>query len=134
MHTHTHPCRLMHNESVQSSLEGMRDHVAMVEATKLAKTEMQKALGMKELDIDKIYDLQDEMEDLHEAMGEVQEAFGRLYGVPDEIDERELMSELEGLEEEIALEKNAAPAYLQPITMPGEAKADAAEPQKEIAR
>lgn len=52
------PHRLMHNESVQSSLETMKDQVAMVEATRIAKDEMHKALGMKELDIDKIYDLQ----------------------------------------------------------------------------
>lgn len=47
----------------------------------------------------------------------------------------ELMAELEGLEEEIALERNAAPAYLQPIAMPEPHKeGPAAEPQQEAAR
>jgi charged multivesicular body protein 5 len=43
----------------------------------------------KRVNLDKIEDLQDELEDMMEQANEVQEVLGRSYGVPD-VDEAEL--------------------------------------------
>lgn len=54
------------------------------------------------------------MQDMHQ---EIQDVLGQNFGVPDDIDEDELMGELDALEDELASEAttNAAgvPSYLQ---------------------
>lgn len=54
------------------------------------------------------------MQDMH---NELQDVMGQSFGVPDDIDESELMGELDALEDELAMEaENPAggvPSYLQ---------------------
>ena len=57
---------------------------------------------VKELDMDNIEDLYDDMAEMMEDMEEVQEVMGRAYNC--EFDEEGLMDELNELDEEIACE------------------------------
>ena len=56
------------------------------------------------------------LQDMH---NELQEVMGQTFGVPEDIDEDELMGELDALEDELAMEAErpaaagAVPAYLQ---------------------
>jgi len=75
--------------------ENLRNTMATVDAMQTANKEMRKTYG--KIDIDKIDQVQDEMEDLIESANEIQESLGRSYGVPDEVDEADLMAELDAL-------------------------------------
>jgi charged multivesicular body protein 5 len=41
----------------------------------------------KKININKIEDIQDDMEDMLEQANEIQEALGRSYGLPEDVDE-----------------------------------------------
>lgn len=75
--------------------ENLRNTMATVDAMQTANKEMKKTYG--KIDLDKIDRVQDEMEDLIESANEIQESLGRSYGVPDEVDEEDLMAELDAL-------------------------------------
>ncbi|KIY49410.1 hypothetical protein FISHEDRAFT_65401 [Fistulina hepatica ATCC 64428] len=94
-------------ESAQMTTENLRNTMATVEAMQIANKEMKKQYG--KVDIDKIENVQYEMEDLLEQANEVQESIGRAYAVPDEIDEAELEAELDALALE---EETEGPSYL----------------------
>jgi charged multivesicular body protein 5 len=72
---------------------------------------------MKEMNIDEVEDLHDDMTDLMEDTNEIQDILGRSYGVPEELDETDLMAELDGLADELGDEELSAetetPSYLQ---------------------
>jgi len=73
----------------------------------------QKAM-MKEIDIDQLDSLQDDMEDLMDDQEEVQEILGRDYSLND-FDEAQLEAELDELDDEILnkkLEGNNVPNYV----------------------
>ena len=59
------------------------------------------------------------LQDMHQ---EIQDVMGTAFGVPDDVDEDELMGELEGLEDELAAEPamggGSVPAYLQDVELP----------------
>ena len=61
-------------------------------------------------DISGIESLQDDMADLMDSHAEIQEALGQTFGLPDDVDEDELLGELDALEDELAAEASAAPA------------------------
>lgn len=93
--------------------ESMENTKQMVGAMKQAKESLKS--GIKEIDIDDVEDLQDDMEELLEDNDEIQEILGRAYGVPEEIDEDELMDELNALEDEMIDEEEETeetPDYL----------------------
>ena len=69
----------------------------------------------KNLNIDQIEDIQDDMQDMMADANEIQEALGRTYGVPD-VDEAELEAELEALGDEWQKEKDTS--FLDEITAP----------------
>ena len=71
-------------------------------------------VSMKEVDLDEIEDLHDDMDDLLQDTDEIQEIMGRSFGVPDELDDEELLGELDELEDEIAYEdeQDQVPDYL----------------------
>ncbi|KAL1740542.1 vacuolar protein sorting-associated protein 60 [Schizophyllum fasciatum] len=82
-------------ESAALTTENLRNTMATVDAMKMANKEMRKQYG--KIDIDKIENVQFEMEDLIEQANEIQESLGRSYAVPDELDEADLEAELDAL-------------------------------------
>lgn len=92
-------------EQSNYALQTMKDTKTTVEAMKLGLKEMKKEY--KKIDIGKIEDLQDDMEDMLEQANEVQDALGRSYGMPD-VDEDELEAELDALGDEIALDADSS--------------------------
>jgi len=110
-------------EQVSFATQNIKDTTQQVQAMKAANKELKQQFKTnKELDIDAIDKMQDEMADLMDMSNEIQEALGRNYAVPDEIDDAELMGELEGLEADLAAEaeadQNAVPSYLQEPDLP----------------
>jgi charged multivesicular body protein 5 len=89
--------------------ENLKNTMITVDAMQIANKELKKQY--KNINIDKIEQIQDEMEDLMEAANEVQETLGRTYGVPDDIDEADLEAELDALQDEVLFD-NAEPSYL----------------------
>ncbi|KAJ2890276.1 Vacuolar protein-sorting-associated protein 60 [Coemansia aciculifera] len=88
-------------ENMQNTMTTMR---TMEQTTKTMKSQY------KSLNIDKLYDIQDDMEDMLEQAKEVQELMGRSYNLPDDIDERDLEAELDALGDDFNYEK--VPSYL----------------------
>ena len=88
---------------------------------KAAAKEMKTQFKHKELDINAIDKLTDEMADLMAMNADIQEAMGRNYAVPDDLDEEELLGELEALEDDLASEiaaPDATPSYLLDADLP----------------
>lgn len=101
-------------EQATMTTENLRNTMATFSAMEAANKEMKKSYG--KIDLDKIENMQDEMQDLIEAANEVQETLGRSYGVPDEVDEEDLEAELDALAEEWeqeGVEGEQVPSYLQ---------------------
>ncbi|KAK9845964.1 hypothetical protein WJX81_007037 [Elliptochloris bilobata] len=117
------------------TLESIKDSVQTVQAMKAANVELKQAFKKGELNIDSIEKLQDEMADMHDMHSELQEVMGQSFGVPEDIDEDELMGELDALEDELAMEAErpagagAVPAYLQEPDLPEPPTAQLERPQ-----
>lgn len=75
-------------EQASMTTENLKNTVVTVEAMKDANKALKQQY--KKINIDKIENLQDDMEDMLEQANEIQEALGRTYGVPEDIDEDEL--------------------------------------------
>eukprot|EP00808_Paulinella_micropora_P003032 g71777.t1 len=107
-------------EQTQFATENIKETADTMAAMKSAAATLK--TQFKDVDMDAIDDLQDDMDEMMELTNEIQEAVGRTYGVPEEIDEDELMGELDALGEEIdnELEEEAeadeVPAYLVSAT------------------
>ncbi|KAJ3887879.1 Snf7 family [Lentinula edodes] len=97
-------------ESAALTTENMRNTMATVDALQASNREMKKQYGR--IDIDKIEDMHDEMEDMLERANEIQESLGRSYAVPDELDEDDLEAELDALQFE---EEEEGTSYLADI-------------------
>ncbi|KAJ3332044.1 hypothetical protein HDU93_009376, partial [Gonapodya sp. JEL0774] len=102
--------------------ENLKNTAVTLDAMKSASKEM-KAQYAK-LNINKITDLQDEMEDLMDQANEIQEELGRSYGTPEGVDEADLEAELEALGDDLTFEEEDVPSYLQEgtevaATLPG---------------
>ncbi|KAI9139335.1 Snf7 family [Paraphysoderma sedebokerense] len=98
-------------EQTNFATENLKNTVTTVDAMKMANKEMKKQY--KKVDLNKIEKLQDEMEDLMEQANEVQEMLGRTYGLPEDIDEADLEAELDALGDELLMEEEEVPSYLQ---------------------
>ncbi|KAJ3311790.1 hypothetical protein HDV04_003802 [Boothiomyces sp. JEL0838] len=90
--------------------ENLKNTMITFDAMQIANKELKKQY--KNINLDKIEKVQDEMEDLLEQANDVQEALSRTYGVPDDIDEADLEAELDALGDELLLEESE-PSYLQ---------------------
>jgi len=92
--------------------ESIKDNITTVAAMKDAQKSMK--VDMKKMKIDQIEDLHDDMSDMLEDADEVNEIMGRAYGVPDELDETDLMDELNAMEGELEQEMDSqeVPSYL----------------------
>ncbi|XP_075496626.1 vacuolar protein sorting-associated protein 60.1-like [Primulina tabacum] len=101
-------------DQVAFAAEGIKDAQQTMSALKSANKELKGM--MKNVKIQDIDNLQDEMMDLMDVSNEIQESLGRSYSVPDDIDEDELMGELDALEADMGFETegDGVPAYLQP--------------------
>ncbi len=105
----------------------MQDTTTQVSAMKAAAKDMKKQFKTnKDLDIDAIDRLNDEMADLMGLGAEIQEALGRNYSVPDDIDEDELLGELDSLEAEMGSELQASAAGAVPSYLLDDAELPAA--------
>lgn len=113
-------------------MESAKDTVNTVQALKSASKEMRTAFKSKELNIDSIDKLQDELADMADINNEIQEAMSANYALPNEIDEDELMGELDGLEDELASELDTGgtvPSYMQEQDLPEAPHSGAAQVQ-----
>jgi len=91
--------------------QNVKDTITTVAAMKGAQKELK--TSMKQVKLDEIEDLHDDMGDLLEDADEINEIMGRSYGVPEELDENDLMDELNSLEDELAEEETEeTPSYL----------------------
>ncbi|CAO3577751.1 unnamed protein product [Absidia cylindrospora] len=114
-------------EQAQMTTENLRSVMATVDAMQTANKEMKRQY--KNVNLDKIDSLQDEMEDLLAQAGEVQETLGRSCNLPDNVDEDDLEAELDALGDELNFEDEEIPSYLQeePADLP---KASETDPSK----
>ncbi|KAJ2882194.1 Vacuolar protein-sorting-associated protein 60 [Coemansia aciculifera] len=96
-------------ESAILATENIKNTMTTMQAMQDANKTMKKQY--KNVDIDKIYDMQDDMEELLEQANEVQELMGRSYNLPDDIDEHDLEAELDTLGDDLNFEEDV-PSYL----------------------
>lgn len=82
-------------DQMQFTIESVRDTTVQVDALKEASKTLKKEF--KKVNLSKIDNLQDELRDLYEDTQEVQEILGRVYDVPEDVDEDEMMGELDAL-------------------------------------
>jgi len=104
-------------------MENVQDSVQTVQAMKAASKGLRSAFKRNELNISGIEQLQDDMADLMDMHNDIQDVLGQNYGVPDDIDEEDLMGELDALEADMAHEtehtaESGLPAYLQEVDLP----------------
>merc|ERR1719474_275540 len=88
-------------EQTNMATQTLKDTKDTVNAMKLGVKAMKKEF--KNVNIEQIEDMQDELADMLEDADEVQEVMGRAYGVPD-IDEDDLEAELDALGDDFALD------------------------------
>ena len=121
-------------DSQAFAVQSTQDSILMVQAMQEANKQMKQTYKKnKELKIENIDKLQDEMMDMLDYHTEIQEVLGQSYNAP-EIDEDELLGELEGLDATLDAELEmgeGAPAYLQDINMPAAPTGEAAVAQQE---
>lgn len=101
-------------------LESAKASISTVAAMKAANTELKRTLR-KDLQIDDVEDLADDMAELMEDFNEINEALGRNFATPEDLDEADLDAELELLGDELEEEMDeleATPSYLQTSKLP----------------
>ena len=97
--------KLIATLQVNYTTQMLKDTKITVNAMKTGLKDMKKEY--KNVNIDQIEDMQDELGDMMEDANEIQEALGRSYGMPD-VDEDELEAELDALGDEIALDDDTS--------------------------
>ena len=80
--------------------EGLKETASTVAAMKDANKDLKKQF--KQINIDQVEDMQEDMSDLLEQAEEIQSALGRSYNT-DDIDEADLEAELEAMEDDPTL-------------------------------
>jgi len=92
-------------EQTNMATQTLKDTKDTVNAMKSGVKAMKKEF--KNVNIEQIEDMQDELADMLEDANEVQEVMGRAYGVPD-IDEDDLEAELDALGDDFALDDDTS--------------------------
>lgn len=92
-------------EQTNYATQSLKDTKTTMNAMKLGVKEMKKEF--KNVNIEQIEDMQDDLADMLEEANEVQEVMGRTYGMP-EIDEDELEAELDALGDDFALDDDTS--------------------------
>lgn len=119
-------------EQANFTVESMQSTVQTVKVMQSAAKDMRGTL--KKMDLGKVEDLRDEMDDLMTESAEINEVLARSYGTPDYLDEADLEAELGMLQEFQGIEDN--PSYLDqlpsaplPSSRENTQKSPMAEPQ-----
>lgn len=101
------------------SMESAKATVTTVAALKQSNAELKRTIR-KDLDIDNVDELADDMAELMDDFNEINEALGRNFSTPDDLDEADLDAELEMLEDELEEEGelDSEPSYLQANSLP----------------
>eukprot|EP01084_Bolivina_argentea_P075668 137149_1 len=102
----------MNVDSAKFAQQSMKDNADTVVAMKGAATMLKQQF--KEIDIDEVEDLQDEMMDLMEDANEINDILGEAWGM-DDFDEDDLMDELDGLDDELDdldMDDDEVPSYM----------------------
>jgi charged multivesicular body protein 5 len=103
-------------DQVAFGIDSAKATVSTVQAMKAANVELKSTLR-KDLNINDIDELADDMAELMDEFSEINEAMGQNFATPDDIDEADLEAELEMLGDEFEdadLESaDAVPSYLQ---------------------
>lgn len=92
-------------EQTLMATQTLKDTKTTVNAMKMGVKEMKKEF--KNVNIEQIEDMQDELADMLEDANEVQEVMGKAYGMP-EIDEDDLEAELDALGDDFALDEDTS--------------------------
>eukprot|EP00934_Nitzschia_sp_Nitz4_P006634 Nitzschia sp. Nitz4//scaffold46_size129759//88183//88839//NITZ4_003515-RA/size129759-processed-gene-0.145-mRNA-1//1//CDS//3329552637//6624//frame0 len=106
-------------DSASFGIESAKANVETLGAMKAAHKDLSKIMK-KDLDIDAVEDLTEDMAELMEDFNEINEAMGRNFATPEDLDEADLDAELEMLADELEEEEEAeaTPAYLRADAMP----------------
>jgi charged multivesicular body protein 5 len=101
------------------SIESAKATVTTVAALKASNAELKRTIK-KDLDINDVDDLADDMAEMMDEFNEINEALGRNFATPEHIDEADLDAELEMLEDELEEEVAGTeePSYLQASQLP----------------
>jgi charged multivesicular body protein 5 len=98
-------------DQTKFATEGLKDNAELVAAMKDAHGTLKTAY--KEIDIDEIEDLNEDMSEMMEMSEEVNDMMARSYAVDDMVDDDDLLAELDDLDDELGLEdEEDVPAYL----------------------
>ncbi|XP_077480036.1 charged multivesicular body protein 5 [Stigmatopora argus] len=92
-------------EQTNYSIQTLKDTKTTVDAMKVGLKEMKKAY--KHVNIDKIENIQDDLEDMMADANDIQESLGRSYGTP-EIDDDDLEAELSALGDEFLMDDDSS--------------------------
>ena len=120
---------LFNLDQVAFQLSSVKDTQTTLAAMQTAGTALKEET--KKLDLDKIEDMQEDLEEMFEDMNEITEVMGRDVGGNEYIDDDELDAELACLEDELDLEDTGPtelPSYLMPeapTEVPVDANAEA---------
>ncbi|KIZ06464.1 Charged multivesicular body protein 5 [Monoraphidium neglectum] len=122
-------------EQTKFTVESIQDTVQTVQALKGASKEMRGAMkANKELDLNFIDKLQDELADMADLTNDINEMMGQSFAVPEDVDEGDLMAELDALEGDMMAEPAAGgvPSYLQEPDLPELPTAPQANAEEEL--
>eukprot|EP00485_Elphidium_margaritaceum_P005918 CAMPEP_0202696066 /NCGR_PEP_ID=MMETSP1385-20130828/9439_1 /ASSEMBLY_ACC=CAM_ASM_000861 /TAXON_ID=933848 /ORGANISM="Elphidium margaritaceum" /LENGTH=225 /DNA_ID=CAMNT_0049352169 /DNA_START=42 /DNA_END=719 /DNA_ORIENTATION=- len=102
----------MNIDNTKYATQSIQDNANMVKAMKGAATTLKQQ--MKDVNIDEVEDLQDEMMDLFDETNEINDILGEAWGM-DDVDEDELEAELDGLDDELDdldMAEDDVPSYM----------------------
>ncbi|KAJ6253761.1 vacuolar protein sorting-associated protein 60.1 [Anaeramoeba flamelloides] len=99
-------------DEISFTQQTMKDTVVQATSLKQATTTFKQQF--KDIGIDEVCDIKDEMEDMLEEVNEIQETQSQIFSVPEEFDEEDLEANLEGLEDEVLDDElnEEIPSYL----------------------
>ncbi|KAF8568224.1 hypothetical protein P879_06675 [Paragonimus westermani] len=98
------------------AVRSLQDTKTTVDAMKAGSKQMKKE--MKKINIDQIFDMQDDLTDMLSMADEVQDALGQNYATPD-IDEADLEAELAALGDDLGLDSGYLDQAMNAPSVPG---------------
>eukprot|EP01060_Flectonema_neradi_P036631 TRINITY_DN710_c0_g1_i3.p1 TRINITY_DN710_c0_g1~~TRINITY_DN710_c0_g1_i3.p1 ORF type:complete len:229 (+),score=54.66 TRINITY_DN710_c0_g1_i3:46-687(+) len=116
--------QIFNMEQVGFAIDSVKDTVDHVNCLKSATQSLK--VEQKKLDIGKIENMQDELQDMFEDNDEIQEILGRSYMMPEDIDDEDLDAELAGLEDDMLYSGDTS--YLDEALAP---PSDLTQPQQQ---
>lgn len=111
-------------EQTNFAVESLRSTTDAVKVMKMTAKDMKRQ--MRKMDVGKVEDLRDTMEDLMAESNEINEVLSRSYGTPEYLDDEDLEAELGMLMEYQEAEEN--PSYLNELSAQKSAAKEAGDP------